>query len=122
MKGLIVKQPWIDGILNGRKVWEIRGSRTTIRGPIALIQSGSGLILGTATLIDCLALTPDDYHQAEALHRIPQTVDRPLPYARIFAWALADHRRFDNPIPYSHPLGAVIWVNLPLLHAKTGEA
>ena len=113
MKGLIVKQPWIDGILDGRKVWEIRGSRTTIRGRIALIRSGSGWVVGTVDLIDCLALTPDDYHHAEALHRIPQTVDRPLPYARIFAWVFADPQRFDNPIPYSHPPGAVIWVNLP---------
>jgi hypothetical protein len=42
MKGLIVKSPWIELILEGKKTWEIRGSNTKIRGPIALIKSGSG--------------------------------------------------------------------------------
>lgn len=113
MKGLIIKRPWIDLLLDGTKSWEIRGRATTIRGTIALIQSGSGLIMGIAALIDCLALTPDDYHKAEALHRIPQTADHPLPYPRIYAWVLAHPQRFATPVPYRHPPGAVIWVNVP---------
>ena len=39
MKALIIKKPWIDYILNGSKVWEIRGSKTNIRGKIELIQA-----------------------------------------------------------------------------------
>ena len=115
MKGLIVKQPWIDGILDGRKVWEIRGSRTTIRGPIALIQSGSGLVMGVVDLVDCLALTPEDYWSATALHRIPDPAQQPLPYRQIYAWVLEHPKRFATPHPYQHPPGAVIWVNLPSL-------
>ena len=38
MKALIVKKPWIDYILDGIKTWEIRGSKTNIRGKIELIQ------------------------------------------------------------------------------------
>ena len=61
MKALIIKKPWIDYILNGSKVWEIRGSKTNIRGKIELIQSGSGLVVGSCEIIDCKGLTLEDY-------------------------------------------------------------
>ena len=41
MDALIIRQPWLGLILSGKKTWEIRGSRTNKRGPIALIESGS---------------------------------------------------------------------------------
>ena len=56
MKGLIIREPWIDYILSGKKVWEIRGSNTTIRGRIALIKSGTSTILGEANLINSIKL------------------------------------------------------------------
>jgi hypothetical protein len=46
MIGLLVKQPWIDLILRGVKTWELRGSRTKASGRIALIQSGTGTVVG----------------------------------------------------------------------------
>ena len=46
MKGLIIKSPWIDYILDKEKIWEIRGSSTTIRGPILLIKSGTDKVYG----------------------------------------------------------------------------
>ena len=57
MKALIIKQPWIDYILEGKKIWEIRGNRTHIRDKIELIQSGSGLVIGSCEIIDCKELT-----------------------------------------------------------------
>ncbi len=68
MKGLIIKQPWIDLILDGEKPWEIRGRATTIRGTIALIKSGTGLVLGLVDVVDSLELTPDTFYQAEVQH------------------------------------------------------
>jgi hypothetical protein len=44
MSGLLIREPYIDWILNGPKIWEIRGSRTTKRGRIGLIQSGTGQV------------------------------------------------------------------------------
>lgn len=38
LHGLIIRQPWLDRILDGQKTWEIRGTNTQIRGPIGLIQ------------------------------------------------------------------------------------
>jgi len=115
MKGLIIKQPWIDLILDGEKPWEIRGRATTIRGTIALIKSGTGLVLGLVDVVDSLELTPDTFYQAEVQHRIPNPATRPLPYPRIYAWVLAHPQRLLVPQHYVHPQGAVIWVNLPTL-------
>lgn len=113
MTGLIIRSPWIEQILDGSKTWEIRGRATARRGPIALIRSGSGCVVGLVDLKDCLALSPDDYRRAERFHRIPLSVHDALPYPRCYAWVLAHPRRLLTPQPYVHPRGAVIWVTLP---------
>jgi hypothetical protein len=115
MKGLLIKEPWIDKILNGKKCWEIRGSNTKIRGTIALIRSGSGTIVGTAELIDVIGpLSRNKLKRSESFHAIPPSHFKSgLPYPKTFAWSLANIRKFKSPIPYKHPKGAVIWINLP---------
>ncbi|MFF2531369.1 ASCH domain-containing protein [Brevibacillus sp. NPDC058079] len=110
MKGLVIKSPWIDLILEGKKVWEIRGSKTKIRGKIALIQSGTGLVVGTAELVDCKSLSLFDYQMAINEHCIQDC--GVAPYSTIHAWVLMNAIRLQTPIPYVHPQGAVIWVNL----------
>jgi hypothetical protein len=110
MKGLVVKSPWIELILSGDKTWEIRGTGTTIRGKIALMKSGSGLIYGTVELADSKPLTLAEYEEGRHLHRVPSDVV--LPYKQPHAWILQNPYGFDHPIPYKHPQGAVIWVNL----------
>lgn len=114
-KGLLIRQPWIDLILAGNKTWEIRGSATKIRGTIGLIQSQSGLIVGTAELIGCTpALTIEDMEKSRKLHGIQEHFDLfNMPYGgRPYAWILLGAKRFKKPVPYKHPQGAVIWVNL----------
>jgi len=111
-KGLIVRQPWIDLILDRMKPWEIRGSNTSVRGRIWLIQSGTKHIVGQASLVDSFPLTQLKFEMNRHFHRVPETF--PIRYPRMFAWVLQDARRFDAPIPYRHPPGAVIWVNLPI--------
>ena len=49
-RALIIRQPWIGKILDGSKTWEMRGRPTSIRGRIGLIEQGSGMIVGEATL------------------------------------------------------------------------
>lgn len=113
MRGLIVRSPWIDHILDDTKRWEIRGSATIIRGRIALIQGGSGIVVGTADLVGCLALTRDEYLQGEAYHCIPADQANVVRYKHIYAWVMSNPERVTPPIPYQHPRGAVIWVHLP---------
>ena len=54
MRALVIKKPWLDKILAGTKTWEIRGSRTNIRGTIGLIESRSGTVVGLCEVIDCV--------------------------------------------------------------------
>jgi hypothetical protein len=48
---LILKEP-LDKILAGTKTWEIRRKATARRGPIALIESKSGHVVGTCDVVD----------------------------------------------------------------------
>jgi hypothetical protein len=110
MKGLIIKQPWIDYILDGKKIWEIRGSKTNIRGKIELIQSGSGLIVGTCEIVDCIELSLSDYQNNITKHNIKNVFT--MPYKKTYAWVISNAQRYDSPRKYKHPNGAIIWVNL----------
>jgi hypothetical protein len=111
LHGLLIRKPHLDRILAGEKTWEIRGSATSRRGPIALIQSGSGTVVGTCELVDCVGpLTLEQLNANSARAGLGQ-VSR-LFYRRTFAWVLRGARRLAEPVPYVHPAGAVIWVRL----------
>lgn len=118
MHALIIREPWISLILTGEKVWEIRSRATRIRGRIGLIASGSGQVVGTIDLTDCLALHPSDLVQTTPLHCITDLSHPPLPYPHPYAWVLANPHRFLVPKPYRHAQGAVVWVKLPDDFAK----
>lgn len=112
-RALVVRHEPLEKILSGEKTWEIRGSVTHIRGSIGLIAKGTGLILGCAELIDCFGpLSMLEMLATVACHRIRPERLKPgdLPFDDIFAWRLHAARRFDEPLAYSHPRGAVRWV------------
>jgi hypothetical protein len=117
-RGLLIKSPWIDEIISGRKIWEIRGSNTSRRGRIALIRSGSGCIVGTCDLIDVVGpLTIQDFVDSTEKHRVNDFVLKGrLPYHRTFAWVIANVSALVTPVRYKHPPGAIIWVKLPLIY------
>ena len=110
MKALIIKKPWIDYILEGKKTWEIRGCNTKIRGQIELIQSGSGLVVGSCEIVDCKELNLEDYKNNIDKHNIQDVTT--LPYKKTFAWVIVNAKRYESPRKYKHPQGAIIWVNL----------
>ena len=107
--GLIVKGFWLNKIFDEGKCWEIRGSRTSKRGLIQLIESGSGEIKGETNLTDCIKMTKELYEQNREKHQIPEEYEG-LPYKQPYAWIFKDTDRHEKPIPYKHPQGAVIWV------------
>ncbi len=109
-RGLIIKKKWLDLIFDNGKVWEMRSTKTNVRGRIGLIESGTGLIVGEADLVDCgkplsefMALAMAQYHQVADLDLIKKWR---------YPWILENAKRYDVPKPYSHPSGAVIWVKL----------
>lgn len=109
MNGLIIKEPWIDLILKGKKTWEIRSSNTKIRGKIYLIKSGSGRIFGEANLINSFEININQFKNNTDKHCIHE-VDY-LPYKKhIYAWVLKNPIKYKTPKPYTHLRGAVIWV------------
>ena len=114
MHGLLIRRPWIDLILSGKKTWEIRGSNTEIRGTIALIESGSKNIVGVAKLIDVHGpLDKGNFSDSQDLHlATPEELSADLPYAETYGWELIDAEPLLEPIPYEHPLGAITWVKL----------
>lgn len=114
-KALIVKGKWLDLILDGDesgpKLWEIRGTGTQVRGRVGLIRSGSGLIVGSTEIVGSSLLLKYDFETFRHLHKISGPYEE-LPYAEPHIWYLNESIRFPAPIPYRHPHGAVIWVNL----------
>ena len=114
MRGLLIKRPWIDYILAGRKTWEIRGRRSNRRGRIALIRSSSGLIVGVCDLVDIKGpLSKQELLENIDKHLIPASqIERGLRYKKPYAWVLENARALNPSIAYRHPRGAVIWVDL----------
>jgi len=113
MRGLIIREPWIGKILAGEKTWEIRGSKTKIREPIALIRGGSGLVVGTCDLVDVVGPLSLKELKANAnkIGSQPSQLTE-LRYAATYAWVLSRVTPLKKPKHYEHPRGAVIWVKL----------
>jgi len=113
-RALIIKSPHIEKILSGTKTWEIRGSRTKVRGPIGLIRGGSGQVVGTCELVDVVGpLSPEEFKKNARKVGMKPTEATELPNgAHTFAWVLKNVRPLSRPRPYKHPSGAVRWVRL----------
>lgn len=108
-KGLIIRKVWLDKILDEGKTWEMRTTKTKVKGKIGLIESGTGLIVGEANLIGCshIPIMPNDKYFNK--HKVKDTE---LLKKWKYPWILSDAKRYDKPIPYKHKQGAVIWVKL----------
>jgi hypothetical protein len=113
-RGLLIREPHVSRILDGQKTWEIRGSRTNIRGSIALIRAGSGLVVGTCDLVDVVGpLSVEELlKNADQAALDPGQISELITYESPYAWVVRNARWLPEPVAYSHPSGAVIWVNL----------
>ena len=110
-RALIVKKEHLDKIFQGIKTWEMRSTKTNIRGRIGLIESGSGLIVGEVTIIGCGQPIMSDNAALMTAH-LHQVIDFSLLKKWKYPWILKDPERYKKPIPYNHPKGAVIWVKI----------
>jgi len=112
-RALIVRPEWLEMILDGFKPWEMRSRRVSIRGVIGLIEAGSGLIRGQANLIDSLEpLSVAEFRKNVNKHKIPYRGCEHLAEKWNFPWVLDNAKRFETPIRYRHPKGAVTWVRI----------
>ena len=127
----MIQAEWCEQIFEHGKRWEIRGEHCNIRERFAIAMSGTCMLVGEATLVDCFvvgkyieetkSLVPYSQEETDSRlllgrpehfgrHRIPDlsTVTYPV----IYAWVLAEPTRYAVPRPYNHPRGAVKWVDL----------
>lgn len=113
MRALLIRREFLELILAGKKTWELRGSRSQIRGPIALIESGSGTVVGICTLVEVIGpLTLKDMQGNAKRIGCKSSELTSKHYKNTYAWVLGDVERLPKPVPYKHPSGAVIWVKL----------
>lgn len=114
-KALIIDTPWIDLILAGEKVWEMRSRNCSIRGRIGLIRKGSGQVVGTADLDDCLGpFSEVELNHQRDKHAITEVrmADEIWMSKWNHAWVLKNVEALSEPVSYKHPNGAVTWVNV----------
>jgi hypothetical protein len=113
MRALLSRSPNIERILDGRKTWEIRGSRTNVCELIGLIRSRSGAVPGVCDVVDCFGpLTAEQFRKnARKAGMKPSEANLGF-YRETFAWVLENPRYLKAPVSYKHPRGAVIWVKL----------
>jgi hypothetical protein len=127
-RALLIKKHWVDQIFDDGKVWEIRGERCMKRGRFCIAQSQSGLIMGEATMVDCLKVGKlrdgklGPYSKSNKKHFIAKECNMPkhqiadmsmVTYPKVFAWVLRDAIRYNSPLPYQPQQGCVKWVTLP---------
>jgi hypothetical protein len=113
VNGLIIRRPWIDLILSGEKTWEMRSRNTEIRGRIALIGKGAKAVTGVAELVDLRPnLSLAELRSSFAKHRVPEDELSCEDFKWTTAWVLSGAQTLEQPVPYHHRAGAVIWVRL----------
>ena len=108
-KGLIIQKVWLDKIFDEGKTWEMRSTKTNVKGKIGLIEAGTGLIVGEVNLLGCSHIPIKPNGKYFNKHKVEDTG---LLKKWKYPWILSHAKRYDNPIPYKHPRGAVIWVKL----------
>ncbi|MFG1930651.1 ASCH domain-containing protein [Mycobacterium sp. NPDC048908] len=123
-RGLIVRDPYATQLLNGQKIWEIRGRPTQIRGPVVIVKQGTGKAYGIANLVRVLG--PLDLDDLVSSPEVPseerdELQRNGLPYRKTYAYVFTSPRSFRHPLPYRHPNGAVTWVRLPDLDLDNVE-
>jgi hypothetical protein len=111
-RGLIIQQPWIGLIADGKKTWEMRTRQTRLRGWIGLIEQGTGRIIGVAYLkASPPALRRTEHHLHYRKHRVkPDPSKKSYSGKYLFPWVLHRATRLSKPMKYKHPYSAVTWV------------
>lgn len=112
--GLIIAEPWIDKILQGTKVWEMRSRQATKRGWIGLIRKGSKQVVGIAYLDSVgTPLSRDEMLATVNKHGIPEsTILSGAVNKWTTPWKFSQVVRLARPVHYLHKPGIVTWAPL----------
>ena len=109
MEGLIVKSPYAELIIDGKKEWELRGRcppSSKLNKELYLLSSGKAL--GKVKINAHWAATKRDLeqnmekHQSETLFLSEHHISH--------VWQIKVVEKFAHPKKYVHPMGARVWV------------
>lgn len=115
MDGLIVKQPWANLIVQGKKKMELRGCRTKKQNEnVAIIESGMNRIVGNVYILDCIELDKQSFENTKDQHLINLSYEDVLVsfgYKKLYGWVLGEVNKAAEPIVcQNRKVGQVIWV------------
>jgi hypothetical protein len=109
---LIVRAPWADLLVTGKKRWELRTRQSHKRELIGIIEAGKKAIIGVVQIVDSLGpLSNDELRRSEHMHMIPAAMLDAFQRHRT-AWVMARAHQFEVPIPCVVPNGAQLFVTL----------
>lgn len=112
---LVVRSPWAQMIVSGEKTWELRSTGTSRRGRIAIALAGSGHLLGEVTLTGAKCVQQESGDDSALKRNKDKHCVETWPFIRskkVWAWELANAKKYDQPVPYSHTKGCIVWVRL----------
>lgn len=114
MHGLTMMRIYAEEILSGRTSFDARLRPTDIRGRIAIVDSSTFRIYGTAELTGCREIT---YGEFVRWHQIGPFADTPIaPFAEgrtCYAYELGDVKRLPLPVQLPKREDAGMWVDIP---------
>ena len=114
---LIIKSPHAENILDGKKLLEIRGSRTTKTGErIGIAVSGTGRVYGEVTIPDIIRFDEEKWEKFKWAHLAQCSFNEICQrYKQPWGWIMQDPIWYPKPKKYYHPAGAVIWVSSAMI-------
>lgn len=125
---LCILEQFAELILSGQKTWELRGSSTNRRGPVALAVSKSSHLYGEITITGCIKVAQRNpegdlipcfgyehqyfigWEENMKKHCVREIAT--ITYDTVWAWTLESPLRYEEPKFYKHPKGAIVWVKL----------
>lgn len=112
MSGLIVREPWASMIVRGEKRWEIRKTKTRMRGRILIISSG--FAIGSVEIVDVIGpMSVEELSRFEEYHRVSRKeLERYAKGKKLYAWVLANPVQFKEKKRVHISRGAQRWVKV----------
>lgn len=112
MRGLIVKQPFASMIVRGEKKWEIRRTRTNVRGEVIILSQGYAL--GKVRLTDVLGpFTVEELLEFKDYHKVDEDFLRSYSGGKkLYAWVFEKPEEFEKKFKVNIPRGAQVWVKM----------
>ena len=106
---LVVREPWVSMILDGKKTMEIRGFKCnkTPGEYVYFSESGTGTIAGVARFVESIRFhTEEEMRNSQDKHCVPAYAH--VPYKKIYGWVFSDAQRIP-PVKYHVKRGSIVW-------------